>query len=392
MIEKRRRKRHGSHIFLITLILTIALGSVVLGCSMIWAVGSPQLVVVKLESQLANLVEDVQAAESVLASAQSAKPVGKYDALLADEALCRQQNIYAKTAASPNETTIVFAGDILFDDHYAVKVKMNQRGRGIEGSISQEMLDVMRSADIFMVNNEFPYSDRGTPTENKKFTFRAKPEYASYLLDMGADIVSLANNHAYDYGKIAFLDTLDTLNGIGMPYVGAGRNLEEAIKPVYFIVNDQKIAFVAATQIERTENPDTKVSDYVIVYIHWGTEATDQLDWAQKDQAVKISNAGADLIIGDHPHVLQQFGYCEDTPVMYSLGNFLFNSKAQDTCLVKLTLDANGFKSLQFIPGRQQDCSVTMLHGTEKERVLSYMRKISPGVTIDGDGFVTKKG
>lgn len=96
MIEKRRKKRHGSHIFLITLILTIALGSVVLGCSMIWAVGSPQLVAVKLESQLANLVEDVQAAESVLASAQSAKPVGKYDALLADEALCRQQNIYAK--------------------------------------------------------------------------------------------------------------------------------------------------------------------------------------------------------------------------------------------------------------------------------------------------------
>ena len=123
--------------------------------------------------------------------------------------MCRQQNIYAKTAASPNETTIVFAGDILFDDHYAVKVKMNQRGRGIEGSISQEMLDVMRSADIFMVNNEFPYSDRGTPTENKKFTFRAKPEYASYLLDMGADIVSLANNHAYDYGKTALLDTLD---------------------------------------------------------------------------------------------------------------------------------------------------------------------------------------
>ena len=257
MIEKRRRKRHGSHIFLITLILTIALGSVVLGCGMIWSVGSVQLVAVKLESQLANFVEDVQAAESVLASAQSAKPVGKYDALLADEALCRQQNIYAKTAASPNETTIVFAGDILFDDHYAVKVKMNQRGRGIEGSMSQEMLDVMRSADIFMVNNEFPYSNRGTPTENKKFTFRAKPEYASYLLDMGADIVSLANNHAYDYGKIAFLDTLDTLNGIGMPYVGAGRNLEEAIQPVYFIVNDQKIAFVAATQIERTENPDT---------------------------------------------------------------------------------------------------------------------------------------
>lgn len=70
-----------------------------------------------------------------------------------------------------------------------------------------------------------------------------------------------------------------------------------------------------------------QVSDYVIVYIHWGTEATDQLDWAQKDQAVKISNAGADLIIGDHPHVLQQFGYCEDTPVMYSLETFCLTPK-----------------------------------------------------------------
>lgn len=175
MIEKRRRKRHGSHIFLITLILTIALGSVVLGCSMILGCWKPAACSGEAGKSTGESCEDVQAAESVLASAQSAKPVGKYDALLADEALCRQQNIYAKTAASPNETTIVFAGDILFDDHYAVKVKMNQRGRGIEGSISQEMLDVMRSADIFMVNNEFPYSNRGTPTENKKFTFRARP-------------------------------------------------------------------------------------------------------------------------------------------------------------------------------------------------------------------------
>ena len=76
MIEKRRRKRHGSHIFLITLILTIALGSVVLGCSMIWAVGSPQIAGVKLERQLANLVEAVQEAESDVESAQSATHVG----------------------------------------------------------------------------------------------------------------------------------------------------------------------------------------------------------------------------------------------------------------------------------------------------------------------------
>lgn len=412
MSGKRKKERHSLHIFGLTLILTIASGSaLLLGGWALGGFGDPQLAAVRLESQLADLISEVSAAEAV-------PEAGKYTELLEDEELCRQQNIYAKETASPDETTIVFAGDILFDDHYAVMAKLQQRGGGIENAFSQEMLDVTRDADIFMVNNEFPYTDRGAPTENKKFTFRAKPEYASYLLDMGADIVSLANNHAYDYGEVSLLDSIDTLNGIGMPFAGAGRNLEEAVKPVYFIANDFKIAFISATQIERTDNPDTKeatetspgvfrcwnadrllevvrnakaVSDYVIVYIHWGTESTDEIDWAQKEQAPKIAEAGADLIIGDHPHVLQPIGYSGETPVFYSLGNYFFNSKAQDTCLVKLTLDENGTKSLQFIPGRQEDCHVSMLHGAEKERVLSYMRRISPGVNIDADGFVTKQ-
>lgn len=412
MAGKKRIGRRSLHIFGLTLILTVALGSAVfLGGWALGGFGIPQLAVVRLESQLAEFISEVSAAEDVRGN-------GKYAELLADEEFCRQQNIYAKEAASPDEATIVFAGDILLDDHYAVMAKLQQRGGNIENAFSEEMLEVMRGADIFMVNNEFPYTDRGVATENKKFTFRAKPEYASYLLDMGVDIVSMANNHAYDYGEISLTDSIDTLNGMGMPFVGAGRNLEEAIRPVYFIVNDMKIAFISATQIERTDNPDTKeatttspgvfrcwdverllevvrnaekVSDYVIVYIHWGTESTDEIDWAQKEQAPKIAEAGADLIIGDHPHVLQPIGYSGETPVFYSLGNYFFNSKALDTCLVKVTLSENGLKSLQFIPGRQEDCYVSMLHDKEKERVLSYMRQISPDISIDAEGFVTKQ-
>lgn len=329
-----------------------------------------------------------------------------------------EDKIYVKETADPEEVSLVFAGDILFDDNYAVMVRMKQRGGSIESSISADMLQIMREADIFMVNNEFPYSDRGEPTPDKQFTFRGRPEYASYLLDMGADIVSLANNHASDYGTISLTDTIDVLNSINMPFVGAGRNLEEAAKTAYFVANGMKIAILSATQIERMENPATRgatdsspgvfrclnierllqeireakrISDFVIVYIHWGTESTDQIDWAQREQAPKIAEAGADLIIGDHPHVLQPVGYCGNVPVIYSLGNFLFNSRAQDTCLVKAVLDGNGLKSLQFIPGRQQDCSVTMHYGAEKERVLTYMRSISPGVNIDADGFISKK-
>ena len=154
--------------------------------------------------------------------------------------------------------SVVFAGDILFDESYAIMASMKQRGGRIEDGISEGLLKRLRAADIFMVNNEFPYTDRGTPTAGKTFTFRARPEYASYLLDMGADLVSLANNHAYDYGEISLLDSLDTLEGIGIPYVGAGRNFEEASEPVYMEANGLTIAFVAATQIERMASPDTK--------------------------------------------------------------------------------------------------------------------------------------
>ena len=239
-----------------------------------------------------------------------------YADLLKDPEVMAANKIYAKETAEPGKTRIVFAGDILFDSHYAIMASLLKRGQGIEGGISADLLSIMRDADIFMVNNEFPYTNRGTPTAGKKFTFRADPKYASWLFDMGADLVSLANNHAYDYGEVSLTDTLDTLESIGMPYVGAGRNLGEAVRPVSFIANGKKFTFISATQIERLNPPDTKGatetspgvfrclditkllevigearadSDYVIVYIHWGTEGTDKLDHWQTEQAAQIA-------------------------------------------------------------------------------------------------------
>lgn len=344
------------------------------------------------------------------------EPRGKYAEELADSEYMLENHIYAKETAEEGKVSVVFAGDILFDPGYSIMVRLLQRANGIHDSISEDLMAEMQGADIFMVNNEFPYSDRGAPTPEKQFTFRAKPEYADILHEMGADIVSLANNHAYDYGEEAFLDTIDTLENIGIPFVGAGHNLEEASAPVYFIAGDIKIAVVSATQIERLDNPDTKGatettagvfrcwnpaglleavseakanSDFVIVYIHWGTENTDVPDWAQLDQAPKIVDAGADLIIGDHPHCLQPIQYVNGVPVVYSLGNFLFNSRQIDTCLVKAVVGENGLESLQFIPALQKDCATSMLYGEEKERVLNYMRSISPKAAIDGEGFIT---
>ena len=341
--------------------------------------------------------------------------VSKYQEELDDPAYMEENNIYVVEPAEAGRVTMTFAGDVLFDDHYAITGTVRASG-DISQGIMPEVMERMQAADIMMLNNEFAYSNRGTPLEEKQFTFRARPETAAYLTDLGVDIVSLANNHAYDYGPDALEDTLTTLRETGIPYVGAGRDISEARKPVYYIVGDIKIAFVSATQIERLDTPDTKEatetspgvfrcwngeklmetvreaaknSDFVVAYIHWGTENQAELDWAQLKQAPELVAAGADLVIGDHPHCLQPIGVIQGVPVIYSLGNFWFNSKTLDTGMVEVVIDETGIVSYQFVPCLQSGCRTTLLQGAEKERVLAYMRGISEGVRIDGDGFVS---
>ena len=319
-----------------------------------------------------------------------------------------------KQETAGDEAVLLFAGDILFDDGYAIMGALRKRGV-IKACFSEAALWEMENADIFMLNNEFTYTDRGEPTPEKQFTFRAKPEHAAMLHELGVDIVSLANNHAYDYGEISLLDSLTTLEEIDMPYVGAGRNLEEASRTVYFYAGNQRIAYISGTQIERLTPPDTKGaaentpgvfrclteteifdriteakenSDFVVVYIHWGTEKTDELDWAQPGMAKSLAEAGADLIIGDHPHVLQPLANVNGTPVIYSVGNYWFNSSTLDTCLIKVTVKDGEMQRFQFLPARQSNCYTELLSGAEKDAVLSYMRGISPTVEIDADGYV----
>ena len=313
------------------------------------------------------------------------------------------------------EVVLAFAGDVLFDDEYSIMANMKHRANGIYDTISADLLDEMTNADIFMLNNEFTYTMRGEPTFEKQFTFRADPETAEYLLDMGVDIVSLANNHAYDYGEISLLDSMDTLAAMQMPYVGAGRNIEEASRPFFFETNGMKIGILSSTQIERLDNPDTKGAtensagvfrswdgtllyekveevekqcDFLVVYVHWGSENTTELDWAQKEQARRLAESGADLVIGNHAHCLQGIEVIDGVPVFYSLGNFLFNSKTLDTCLVKATVKDGKLSSLQFVPALQSECKTKLLTGSEKERVIAYMQTLSGGVQIDKDGFL----
>lgn len=333
-----------------------------------------------------------------------------------EEALASGQKAKIIECTEQDKVRILFAGDVLLDDNYAMMSSFHNRGGNIEEAFSQDLIDRMRSADIFMLNNEFTYTNRGMATPGKKFTFRANPDNVNFLKEIGTDIVSVANNHIYDFGEVSLLDTLDTLENADIDYVGAGRNLDDAMTPVYYIADGFKIAFISATQIERTSVPDTKEataqsagvlrcmdtanllnvigeakanSDFVILYIHWGTESQAEIDWLQKEQAPVYAQAGVDLIIGDHPHCLQKIENVSGVPTIFSMGNYWFNSKTQNTCLVEVTLSKGKMESFQFIPCLQSDCRTKLLTGDEKMRVIEYMRGLSPNVVIDDEGFVT---
>ena len=129
-------------------------------------------------------------------------------------------------------------------------------------------------------------------------------------------------------------------------------------------------------------------SDIVIVFIHWGTENEEQIDWAQRDQAIAIAEAGADIIIGAHPHCLQPVGYVGEVPVIYSLGNFWFNSKSLDTCLVQVKISKEGKLSVQVLPAKQSDCYTKLLDGGEKQRVIGYLNSISDSGVLDEEGYL----
>lgn len=367
-----------------------------------------------LETEV-ELVEIGETESAVMSDMQDEETEKRYEEQLSDELMMKQERIYTIESDGENEVSLLFAGDMLFDDEYAVMSSYLNRGGRITDGFSEDLIATMNQADICMVNNEFTYTRRGTPTEGKTYTFRATPDSVKIMEQLGVDIVSLANNHAMDYGEQSLYDTMYTLERAGIPYVGAGKNIEEASHPVYYIVNDVKIAFVAATQIEQSDFPDTvgatensagvyrcwkddrilktlqeakQNSDFVVFYIHWGSESTTELNWGQTTYVKQYVDAGADLIIGDHPHVLQGIELMDGVPVIYSVGNFWFNSKTRDTCMVKCIVDKEGLKSFQFIPCLQSDCKTVMLEGEEKKRVIQYENSISRGITLDENGYL----
>lgn len=241
----------------------------------------------------------------------------------------------------------------------------------------ETVLDRLRAADLSVCVLEMPLSRRGAPAE-KIVRMRASPERVEDLHHLGVDCVTIANNHMLDYGPDALLDTLEVLRSEGIPYVGAGRDIEEASRPMVLETGGIRVAFLAcaatlplgsAAGKERPgvnplhvftawvvepsartqEQPGTpppamtfaspedvrtlqnavreakRSSDIVVVLPHWGLPNVSALMHYQRDAGHALAAAGADLIVGHHAHCIQPVEVAGSTPIVYGVSNFLFH-------------------------------------------------------------------
>ena len=304
----------------------------------------------------------------------------------------------------PGSVLLAFAGDVMFSDPFLASYDKS----GISAIADSEMLERMQNADLFVINEEFPFSLRGEAMEDKQFTFRADPKYVEIFQKMGVDIATVANNHALDFGRDAFLDTLDTLKSAGITCIGGGYHLSEASAPAVQTIKGQTFAIFGATRVSPSATwyaSDSQAGlfqtydatllnqkiaeahteyDHVIVFVHWGIEKNETPEDYQRSLAKGYIDAGADLVVGCHPHVLQGFEYYNGVPIVYSLGNYLFGNRDGDTVLLEASYDSEGAPSIQLVPCKRAGSVLSRIQ--HPEALFQHLTELSFGVTVVEDG------
>jgi len=248
----------------------------------------------------------------------------------------------------PEEVKVAAVGDLMLGSRAEPFLK--QYGPDYPFS---DVMPFLGQADVVVGNLESSISTRGQAVENKKFTLRAGPLAAQALARAGIRVVSLANNHSMDFGPLALKDTLAILDENGILYTGAGMNIDDARSPALLKIKGKTVAFLSysltfpleffasinrpgtapgyAEYVKADIEKIRPSADIVVVSFHWGAE----LMTAAKDYQIELGRQaidwGADLVLGHHPHVLQELELYRGHLIAYSLGNFVFGSESDRT-------------------------------------------------------------
>lgn len=315
----------------------------------------------------------------------------------------------ATATITPSPTAIpsvrlMAVGDVMLDRSIAWYV--NRDGPGV---VFGGVQDAISQADVLVVNLECAIGDVGEP-QPKAYTFRAPPYTVEALVAAGVDVVSLANNHALDYGPLALAQTRQLLAERNIAAVGAGGNAAEARTPVVIERNGLRIVFVAYVDVPvEVGGFNTRVwtagenspgvawlvidemvadiaaarqqADVVVALLHFGLEGRDQ-PWDGQIAAARAAiDAGASLVVGAHPHVLQPIEEYNGGLIVYSLGNFVFDGftgAANESAILDVTLTAEGVVDYAFTPVVVVNGLPQVAAAADEQRILKQLEFATP--------------
>ena len=280
----------------------------------------------------------------------------------------------ARAEGSTDTVRLVFVGDIMLDDGPG---RLIARGGDPLVPFARELAD----ADYTIGNLECPIASVGKAMESKIFAFRADPRVVDRLKGR-FDALAVANNHSGDYGKAAFLETLAHLDRASIPYFGGGRDLASAHAPLWIEKKGLRIALLSYNEYKPRAfeagpdwpgiawSEDSQVvsdiraaraagADLVIPFMHWGWEREPAPTERQRQLARRMVDAGADLVVGGHPHVTQGAEYYRGKLIVYSLGNFVFDGfdapAEKRGWLLRLTLDRRGLVAWETVVAQMDE-------------------------------------
>lgn len=304
-----------------------------------------------------------------------------------------------------------FGGDTLF----AGKVAEKLATAGYDFPF-QYVSERFRQDDLTILNLETPVTENGVSAEDKQYVFKSSPLALDAMAHAGVEAVNLANNHTLDQGTEGLLDTLDFLKNAGIASVGAGKNADQAFAPYYVERKGIKIALLGFSRVlpksswnagkttpgiagaydpSRAYEEIRKArqqADLVIVIAHWGKERVQQVDSTQSGLAHGFIDAGADLVIGGHPHVLQGVEQYKGKWIAYSTGNFIFtrssNEKTWETGLFEARCTKSASCNLRLLPFEAQLGQPVPMNEKDGAKLLSEIQALSPRVTVDKEGNI----
>ncbi len=349
-------------------------------------------------------------------------------------------SLHVTTGDAQPVASMLFAGDYMFARRYEDADENGIPGDndgslilpGDQGQGARNIGHHTRcfASDMRIVNLETPLTDEGWPHPTKSITFRSRPDSVAGLTENNVDLVSLSNNHLIDYMSPGLSETLDVLadpsavspfaRNYPIKHVGGGENRQEATLPDTICVQGLRIGFVGLCAIvghpaneqpffqagydkpgvlylneanlKRAVNACRAIADVTVVLFHGGVEYADEPSDYIQPLAREAIDLGADLVVCTHPHVSQGIEFRNDKPIIYSLGNFIFEQKYQKTMMtwaLEAQADANGICRLDVIPVYVENWEPKFVLGDAGNRLITRILGLSEflGTTIIPDPF-----